>query len=188
MKTELRRLAIAGCPVDCDSCVNSETCTRCRPGLYLHSGRCHHVCPEEFEPNDKVMECTAKGRSHRREKGRQDQAVRSDPRTFGTNRKILHCLLRLFPQCIARWASGASGALAPGLVDPVGSNGVRPARGRSFSTHHLLGTPAQRCQRSESVRSRGGNVKVKTQTCSVFFFCLFFLLEHCLSVVTTDPR
>lgn len=55
--------AIAGCPADCESCANSETCTRCRPGLYLLSGTCHHVCPEEFEPNDKVMECTAQGRS-----------------------------------------------------------------------------------------------------------------------------
>lgn len=85
IKTEKRRLAITGCPADCDSCVNSETCTRCRPGLYLHSGRCHHVCPEEFEPNDKVMECTAKGRSHRREKHRQDQSVRSDPAMFSTS-------------------------------------------------------------------------------------------------------
>lgn len=73
-------------------------------------------------------------------------------------------------QCIARWASGASGALAPGLVDPVGSSGIRPAHGRSFSTRHSLGIPARRSQRSESARSRGGNVKVKTQTCGVFVF------------------
>lgn len=49
------------CPAECEVCVNSETCTRCRPGLYQLSGRCHHVCPEDFEPNDTVMECTAQG-------------------------------------------------------------------------------------------------------------------------------
>lgn len=67
-------------------------------------------------------------------------------------------------KCIARWASGASGALAPGLVDPVGSSGIRPAHGRSFSTRHSLGIPAQRSQRSESARSRGGNVKGARRT------------------------
>ena len=53
----------AGCPAECESCVNSDTCTRCRPGLYQLSGRCHHVCPEDYEPNDKLMECTAQGQS-----------------------------------------------------------------------------------------------------------------------------
>lgn len=57
------RAVFAECPADCESCVNSETCTRCRPGLYQLSGRCHHVCPEDYEPNDKLMECTAQGQS-----------------------------------------------------------------------------------------------------------------------------
>lgn len=57
------RALFAECPADCESCVNSETCTRCRPGLYQLSGRCHHVCPEDYEPNDKLMECTAQGQS-----------------------------------------------------------------------------------------------------------------------------
>lgn len=51
----------AVCPVDCESCVNTETCTQCRSGLYQLGGRCHHVCPEEYEPNDKLMECTPQG-------------------------------------------------------------------------------------------------------------------------------
>uniref|UniRef100_A0A671Q7Q0 R-spondin 3 n=1 Tax=Sinocyclocheilus anshuiensis TaxID=1608454 RepID=A0A671Q7Q0_9TELE len=44
------------CPADCDSCQNSDTCTRCALGHYLLHGQCHHVCPDEFEPND-LMEC-----------------------------------------------------------------------------------------------------------------------------------
>lgn len=98
-----------------------------------------------------------------------------------------------FPsQCIARWASGASGALAPGLVDPVGSSGIRPAHGRSFSTHHSSGIPARRSQRSESARSRGGNVKVKTQTRGAFAFAkkgkpCFFPRRYLLAL-TADPR
>lgn len=53
----------AECPAECESCVNIETCTRCRPGLYQLSGRCHHVCPEDYEPNDKLVECTPQGQS-----------------------------------------------------------------------------------------------------------------------------
>lgn len=51
----------SGCPAECDSCVSSETCTRCRPGLYQLNGMCHHVCPDDYEPNDILMECTAQG-------------------------------------------------------------------------------------------------------------------------------
>lgn len=56
-------MSFAECPADCESCVNSDTCTRCRQGLYLLSGRCHHVCPEDYEPSDKLMECTLQGQS-----------------------------------------------------------------------------------------------------------------------------
>lgn len=56
-------VVFAECPADCESCVNGDTCTRCRQGLYLLSGRCHHVCPEDYEPSDKLMECTLQGQS-----------------------------------------------------------------------------------------------------------------------------
>lgn len=59
----LNLVVFAECPADCESCVNSETCTQCRQGLYLLSGRCHHVCPDDFEPSDKLMECTPQGQS-----------------------------------------------------------------------------------------------------------------------------
>lgn len=62
----LTAVVFAECPADCESCVNSETCTRCRQGLYLLSGRCHHVCPDDFEPSDKLMECTPQGQSERK--------------------------------------------------------------------------------------------------------------------------
>ncbi|XP_007251874.2 R-spondin-3 isoform X1 [Astyanax mexicanus] len=48
---------VAACPADCDSCLNSDTCTRCMPGHYLLRGQCYSVCPEEFEPNEQLMEC-----------------------------------------------------------------------------------------------------------------------------------
>jgi len=53
----------AGCPADCESCANSETCTQCRPGFYQLSGRCYHICPDDYEPNDKLVECTPQGQS-----------------------------------------------------------------------------------------------------------------------------
>lgn len=63
-------------------------------------------------------------------------------------------------KCTAKWVSGASGAPAPGLAEPVGSSAVRKlAHGRSSNTRHPLVTPALRSQRSKSVWSRGGNVK-----------------------------
>lgn len=89
-KNQHRRLALAGCPADCESCVNSETCARCRPGLYLLGGRCHHVCPEELEPNDKLMECTARGRSRRRARPRHHQGSTSNPPLRLSPRPV-HC-------------------------------------------------------------------------------------------------
>lgn len=63
-------------------------------------------------------------------------------------------------KCTAMWVSGASGAPALDLVEPVGSNGARRrAHAWSFSTHHPLETHALTSQRSESVWSRGGNVQ-----------------------------
>lgn len=52
---------LAGCPADCALCVNSETCTQCQPGFYLLDGRCFHICPDDYEPNDKLMECKLQG-------------------------------------------------------------------------------------------------------------------------------
>lgn len=63
-------------------------------------------------------------------------------------------------KCTARWASGASGAPALGLAEPVASSGARRrGHGRSSNTHHPLANPAPRSPRSKSVRLRGGNVQ-----------------------------
>lgn len=61
--------------------MNSDTCTRCRQGLYLLSGRCHHVCPEDYEPSDKLMECTLQGQSEQKviqkpQKSRMTDAIK----------------------------------------------------------------------------------------------------------------
>lgn len=62
---ELRCVPVStGCSAECESCVNSDTCTRCRPGLYHLNGKCYHICPDDYEPNDKLMECTPQGKSY----------------------------------------------------------------------------------------------------------------------------
>ncbi|XP_039603753.1 R-spondin-3 isoform X1 [Polypterus senegalus] len=45
------------CKADCDACFEKNFCTKCKAGFYLHMGRCLEICPEEFEPNDQLMEC-----------------------------------------------------------------------------------------------------------------------------------
>ncbi|GCC23733.1 R-spondin-3 [Chiloscyllium punctatum] len=43
---------------NCDTCFNKNFCTKCKPGFYLHKGRCFDICPEGFTPNNQTMECT----------------------------------------------------------------------------------------------------------------------------------
>uniref|UniRef100_A0A8C9WBH5 R-spondin 3 n=1 Tax=Scleropages formosus TaxID=113540 RepID=A0A8C9WBH5_SCLFO len=47
----------SNCAADCDTCLDEDTCTRCRQGLYLLQGKCHSACPEEFFANEQLMEC-----------------------------------------------------------------------------------------------------------------------------------
>ncbi|XP_061631473.1 R-spondin-1 [Phyllopteryx taeniolatus] len=46
------------CKIDnCDSCFNHHFCTKCKEGLYSHSGRCYVSCPPgQLTAND-TMEC-----------------------------------------------------------------------------------------------------------------------------------
>ncbi|KAI2655042.1 R-spondin-2 [Labeo rohita] len=47
-----------GCRIDnCEACFSKDFCTKCKPGFYLHKGRCFEKCPEGFAPLDDSMEC-----------------------------------------------------------------------------------------------------------------------------------
>ncbi|XP_037129458.1 R-spondin-3 isoform X2 [Syngnathus acus] len=56
--TKRECVPIAECPAECQFCANGgDACARCRPGLYQLNGSCHRVCPDDYQANDKVMEC-----------------------------------------------------------------------------------------------------------------------------------
>ncbi|TRY97541.1 hypothetical protein DNTS_000344 [Danionella cerebrum] len=42
---------------DCEACFSKDFCTKCKPGFYLHKGRCFEKCPEGFAPLEDTMEC-----------------------------------------------------------------------------------------------------------------------------------
>ncbi|KAJ0066283.1 hypothetical protein NL108_005514 [Boleophthalmus pectinirostris] len=47
------------CKVDnCETCFNRNFCTKCKEGLYSHSGRCYVSCPPGQQPANDTMECT----------------------------------------------------------------------------------------------------------------------------------
>lgn len=47
------------CKVDnCETCFNRNFCTKCKEGLYSHSGRCYVSCPPGQHPANDTMECT----------------------------------------------------------------------------------------------------------------------------------
>ncbi|XP_028326495.1 R-spondin-3 [Gouania willdenowi] len=48
------------CRSECDSCFNKNFCTRCRPGFYLHLGKCQETCPEGLVRSDTQRECVPK--------------------------------------------------------------------------------------------------------------------------------
>lgn len=99
---------LTACPVNCESCLNSDTCTRCISGHYLLHGQCHSICPEEFEPSEQSMECIPK-----RECTPSVQ-VRVSQWEKGKILLILSSPSRLLFQCIVRWESGVSGGRAHG--------------------------------------------------------------------------
>ncbi|XP_015280286.1 PREDICTED: R-spondin-3 [Gekko japonicus] len=49
--------ACTKCKADCEACFNSNFCTKCKNGFYLHLGKCLENCPEWLEPNNYTMEC-----------------------------------------------------------------------------------------------------------------------------------
>ncbi|KAJ4930756.1 hypothetical protein JOQ06_025064 [Pogonophryne albipinna] len=46
------------CKIDnCEACFNRHFCTKCKEGLYSHSGRCSVSCPAGLRPVNETMEC-----------------------------------------------------------------------------------------------------------------------------------
>uniref|UniRef100_A0A672HC47 R-spondin 1 n=1 Tax=Salarias fasciatus TaxID=181472 RepID=A0A672HC47_SALFA len=48
------------CKIDnCEACFNHNFCTKCKEGLYSHSGRCYVSCPPGQRTANETMECPA---------------------------------------------------------------------------------------------------------------------------------
>ncbi|XP_016893057.1 R-spondin-1 isoform X2 [Cynoglossus semilaevis] len=46
------------CKIDnCEACFNRNFCTKCKEGLYSHSGRCYVSCPPSLRTSNETMEC-----------------------------------------------------------------------------------------------------------------------------------
>ncbi|KAM3614052.1 uncharacterized protein V6R79_009120 [Siganus canaliculatus] len=46
------------CKIDnCEACFNRNFCTKCKEGLYSHSGRCYVSCPPDQRTSNETMEC-----------------------------------------------------------------------------------------------------------------------------------
>uniref|UniRef100_A0A4W6C639 R-spondin 1 n=1 Tax=Lates calcarifer TaxID=8187 RepID=A0A4W6C639_LATCA len=46
------------CKIDnCEACFNRNFCTKCKEGLYSHSGRCYVTCPPGQRTANETMEC-----------------------------------------------------------------------------------------------------------------------------------
>ncbi|XP_068179785.1 R-spondin-1 [Antennarius striatus] len=46
------------CKIDnCEACFNRNFCTKCKEGLYSHSGRCYVSCPPDQRTANETMEC-----------------------------------------------------------------------------------------------------------------------------------
>uniref|UniRef100_A0A1A8D4J0 R-spondin homolog n=1 Tax=Nothobranchius kadleci TaxID=1051664 RepID=A0A1A8D4J0_NOTKA len=46
------------CKIDnCEACFNRNFCTKCKEGLYSHSGRCYVSCPPGLHTDNETMEC-----------------------------------------------------------------------------------------------------------------------------------
>uniref|UniRef100_A0A8C6UT27 R-spondin 3 n=1 Tax=Neogobius melanostomus TaxID=47308 RepID=A0A8C6UT27_9GOBI len=53
-------VSLSECRSECDSCFNKNFCTRCRPGYYLHLGKCLESCPDGLVPSDIQRECVSR--------------------------------------------------------------------------------------------------------------------------------
>lgn len=51
-------LCLSECKIDnCEACFNRNFCTKCKEGLYSHSGRCYVSCPPGQRTANETMEC-----------------------------------------------------------------------------------------------------------------------------------
>lgn len=51
-------LCLSECKIDnCEACFNRNFCTKCKEGLYSHSGRCYVSCPPDQHTANETMEC-----------------------------------------------------------------------------------------------------------------------------------
>lgn len=51
-------LCFSECKIDnCEACFNRNFCTKCKEGLYSHSGRCYVSCPPGQRTSNETMEC-----------------------------------------------------------------------------------------------------------------------------------
>lgn len=56
-------LCFAECKIDnCEACFNRNFCTKCKEGLYSHSGRCYVSCPPGQRTVNETMECVGEWR------------------------------------------------------------------------------------------------------------------------------
>ena len=67
------------CPTDCESCANTDTCTRCAEGFFHLQGKCYDTCPEEYEPSDLLVECIPQGELRETPRERE-----TEPIAYGT--------------------------------------------------------------------------------------------------------
>lgn len=51
-------LCLSECKIEnCEACFNRNFCTKCKEGLYSHSGRCYVSCPPDQTAINETMEC-----------------------------------------------------------------------------------------------------------------------------------
>lgn len=51
-------LCLSECKIEnCEACFNRNFCTKCKEGLYSHSGRCYVSCPPDQSAVNETMEC-----------------------------------------------------------------------------------------------------------------------------------
>lgn len=143
---------LTACPVNCESCLNSDTCTRCMSGHYLLHGQCNTICPEEFEPSEQSMECIPKGECHQTyHPGLSGTKCASMCFTIRKLENILFPVL-FFLQCTVRWESGVSGGHVCGQGNPALEK--KAEHGKFCSPPVLRATPALPPQRRDNARKR----------------------------------
>lgn len=74
-------LCLSECKIEnCEACFNRNFCTKCKEGLYSHSGRCYISCPPDQSAVNETMEC-----------------VGECPDTFVKKKKKVIINIRMFP-------------------------------------------------------------------------------------------